>query len=78
MSIEDLKMYDGAMDLAVKNANLIDLVYGYCEGRIGEECKTDVLLEVMEVIKNNQSELIDEIDNGCSKLGKLLVKHGLL
>ncbi len=78
MSIDDLKMYDDAMELAIKNANLIELAYGYCEGKLGEECKTDLLLDIMEVMKNNQSELIGEIDKGCSKLGKLLVKHGLL
>ncbi len=78
MNIEDLKMYDNVMELAIKNSNLIELAYGYCEGRIGEECKSDVLLEVMEIIKENQSELLDEIDSSNTKFGNLLVRERLL
>ena len=78
MSKEDLKIYDNVEILAMKNFNLIELVHGYCEGRLGEKCNSDALLEVMEVIKENQSELIDEMDKSNAKLGNLLVREGLL
>lgn len=78
MSKEYLKIYNRAEDLAIKNSNLIEIVHGYCEAKMGEECQTDVLLDALDIIKENQSELVNEMDKSGTEFTSLLLKQGLL
>ncbi len=78
MSAEDLKIFDNIIELAIKNSNLIEIMHGYCKNIYQEEFNPEALFEIINIIKNNQKRLIEEIDKSDFELANLLLKHGLL
>jgi len=79
MNIEDfLNIYDHAIDLTIDNSNLIELLQGYCEARNINDCDTEALLPVINIIKQNQAKLITELEENNLVLYKQLLEHNII
>ena len=79
MKNDYLNLYQNAEELAMRNSGLIEILSGYCEGKMpGGTCDIDAIYELCEILKQNQDAFITELDNSDTKLSGMLFELGLI